>query len=359
MAFHVGRQGCTWLVGLLVCTSACGAPEAGGDEVSLDVERGQLRLPLLTTNTDTFRLSQALFQLESASGNRLLTLDSDIDPEAEQLEAELAEGSYRSLLDSGWVLQRIADDGTAVPVNAALLTPNPTPFEIRNDRITDVNYTFSTDQGSITLGEGQVRITLDVTAQPIPISCSPLNNFGCPQGQTCLLAGDAEATYCASSGTLPVGAECSSEQCVAGAQCLALDADEPTRRTCTRFCSMFNNEFGCNCTSAGASDENLGVCGPLPPGACDLLTQTGCAPGQACQHTSGAFGSCGPAGIRGQRELCNNDSDCAPGFDCFNGFFGQGACSAFCDIQQGQFEACSEFGTFCSSVGTGTIGRCN
>jgi hypothetical protein len=293
-------------------------------------------------------LSQALFQIETASGSGVATLDSDLDPDAAQLEVELVAGPYRSQLESGWLLQRIEDDGSAVTVNAALLTPNPTPFEIRSDRTTELNYTFSTEQGSVTLGEGQLVVTLDVTDMPIPIECSPLNTFGgCPSGQVCLLAGDTGGTYCASPGTLPVGSECSSEQCVPGSQCLAVDADDPARRTCT--------QFGCNCISVGSRDESLGVCGPLPAGACDLLGQTGCAAGQACQHDDGAFGSCGPAGAGGQNESCSVDSDCAAGFDCIDLFFDGPLCTAFCDSDVDCVS--SDFG-FCQFVGTGNAGRC-
>lgn len=351
---HGVIQSRSLVVALLVWSGGCSS-QGAGDAALLETEQGQLRLPLVTTQEDTFRLSQALFRIENVSGSTLLTLDSDLDPEASQLEAELAEGSYRSRLESGWLLQRIEDDGSAVTVNAALLTPNPTPFEIRSDRTTELNYTFSTEQGSVTLGEGQLLVTLDVTATPIPVECSPLNNFGnCPSGQVCLLAGDTGGTYCASPGTLPVGSECSSEQCVAGSQCLAVNADDPAQRACTRFCSVFNTEFGCNCIGVGSNDESLGVCGPLPAGACDLLTQTGCAPGEGCQHETGSFGSCGPSGTGSQGESCTQDTDCAAGFDCFQRFFDSSQCSAFCDSD----EACRGFGSFCQFAGTGNIGRC-
>ena len=95
MVFHRIKQGMALFIGL-ICASSCGAPEtegnaAEGSEAPAELELGQLRLALVTDDENRFRLSEAVFQIETVSGTRVVTLDSDTNPEAEQLQAELSD----------------------------------------------------------------------------------------------------------------------------------------------------------------------------------------------------------------------------------------------------------------------------
>ena len=109
-------------------------------------------------------------------------------------------------------------------INAALVTANPTRLDVRDSEVTELVYTFATTDGVITLGSGAISISVDVVRPEALAACNLASDYygsGCPSGQTCLMADEGGRTFCATPGPLPVGAACDSQQCVAGAQCLA------------------------------------------------------------------------------------------------------------------------------------------
>jgi hypothetical protein len=205
---------------------------------------GSLSLALVTPARPSFRLRTALFDVETLVGGLLDTLSSEASPEATALELELPRGIYQVELRDGWAIERIDGDASSL-VPAALLTPNPTTFEIVPERSTEVLYRFATSDGELEFGHGRVSVTFDVTATTSLSPCNPL--YGCSSGQTCLVADSSGRSFCAQPGHLPVGAACQSEQCVSGAQCLGLDGQHPDDRTCMKFCNVRAPEFGCNC----------------------------------------------------------------------------------------------------------------
>lgn len=255
----------------LGCFGVLGCSTPADDTTELSSERiaGDLRLSLVASPNDTFRLRHALFDIATSQGSPVTQLDSEIDPDALELRAALAEGAYEITLRDGWALERLAgDSGTPTPVRGALLTQNPLGFDIQSSRVTDIVYAFSTDEGIIRFGSGEVSVSLTVVpAEALP-GCDLLDPRSCAPGQTCLLANATGHTFCAEAGSLPLGSPCNAEQCVEGAQCLTLPGEAPESGVCRQFCDVSAPPSGCRCQSIGMS--NVGVCttgsdpGPIP-----------------------------------------------------------------------------------------------
>jgi sugar lactone lactonase YvrE len=126
------------------------------------------------TNGTTYRLRQAVFQID---GPDRVALDSDAQPDAAVLTASLTAGSYTATLAPGWFLERLSAGGGATRVQATLTSPNPVPFTITANTTTGVPFTFNTDGTVVTVDQGSVAISVDVT-----------ENGGA--GQVTLLAGN-------------------------------------------------------------------------------------------------------------------------------------------------------------------------
>ncbi|HTN83319.1 MAG TPA: hypothetical protein VL242_06530 [Sorangium sp.] len=327
-------------------TIACTSPVDPQNEQGA----GTVSLPLVTSTGGNFRLHNATFSIDSMNGAHVATLDSESDPDAETLTATLFQGPYRVRLLDGWQLDRIEADGTESPVAAALVSQNPQIIDVDASATTDVSFTFTTGQGTIVLGDGAVDIQFDVTPNDGLAQCNLLYSYYCPSGQTCLLADASGRTFCASPGTLPVGSPCTSDQCVAGAQCLKVDQDNPEQGVCTQFCNVNDTTFGVNCLSLGLDDSSVGFVGPAPVGTCDLLAQTGCAEGEACQYSGGSFPSCGIPGTTPPGGACSGET-CGAGYQCYNG-----TCREICDarVTYPGTPGCY----YCYNVGTGNAGRC-
>jgi hypothetical protein len=326
-----------------VALEPAAAPEGAGT--------GSLAVPLVTPDAALYRLRRAVFDVER-SGVLLLSLDSETNPDADALTAELDPGQYQIRLNDGWSLEQLGAEGSASPVRAALISPNPVSFGVRDGRVTSVAFTFTTSAGLVTFGEGAVSIRLGVADPASLAPCDVANQAGCLDGQHCLLGNADGKTFCATVGQLPVGAPCSSEQCVFGAQCLGTDVAAPELTTCSALCNPLSPSFGCDCRGLGVGDD-VGVCGPPPPGSCDLLDPASCPDGQACQFPGGSFGACGTPGSVGEGESCFGE-ECLAGLDCFGddpnlGF--SGTCYRFCDVAAPDCE-------FCFEVDTGSVGRC-
>jgi hypothetical protein len=303
-------------------------------------------------------LRNAVFEVSDAAG-AIVMLDSEADPDAEKLEAALDQGEYSISLLSGWSLERLESDGSATVVHAALLTQNPSTFSVRHERVTALTYTFATATVEVSFGEGSARIVVDVSDGAPASGCDVRSSSGCSSGQACLLDVENGDTYCASPGTLPVGSACGSEQCVAGAQCLDVGDGQAA---CRRFCDPSLPVFGCSCRALSVA-ENVGVCEDDVAGACDLLAQSGCADGEACQYQGGTSGTCGIPGGGTVGSSCLGET-CLPGLECHGdepelGF--TGTCARFCDIRVG---GCGYVyspwytNTYCRDTGRANLGLC-
>ena len=238
------------------CTSAQGARDSGESEQVA----GTVHLALTTGSAQRFRLSAAEFAVQDALGAVVLTLDSDIEPDKEALEGELPQGSYAIALLPGWILEQEGEDGEFAQVQAALLSQNPRELRVKHGQKTELVYSFATDSGVVDLGRGALSVGVDVVDTGTDTSCQVLEPSSCPEGLTCLLAGEA-GSFCAQPGSLPVGSECSSEQCVAGAQCLRIDGE--TTGVCRRYCDPNSSSPICSCRSL-SFDDAVGIC-EAPP----------------------------------------------------------------------------------------------
>ncbi|WP_437670717.1 hypothetical protein [Sorangium sp. So ce131] len=319
-------------------------------------EVGRVSLPLVTSAGGDFRLQGAVFSIHSTNGVHAATLESDSDPYATALTASLFQGPYTVRLEDGWALARIEADGTESPVSAALVSQNPQSFEVGAAATTEISFTFTTGQGAITLGDGAVDIRFDVASSEGLGQCELIPYYyyygnGCPSEQTCLLADSTGRTFCASPGSLPVGSPCTSDQCVEGAQCLKVDPENPDQGTCVKFCRVSSGTFGVNCMSLGLPDSDIGFEGPAPEGTCDLLAQTGCAAGEACQYAGGSFATCGVPGTTPAGAACSGET-CGAGYQCYSG-----TCRKICDARN--YYTGTSGCYYCNNVGTGNAGRCS
>jgi hypothetical protein len=93
---------------------------------------------------------------------------------------------------------------------------------------------------------------------------------------------------------------------------------------------------GSGSNSDGGSNSDSGIDAPSVshapcPTCCDPIAQTGCGAGEACYQYEGTEGGmdtyCATAGTKLHLAACVNDSECAPGFDCFDYFHN---CRKFC-----------------------------
>jgi hypothetical protein len=203
----------------------------------------------------------------------------------------------------------------------------------------------------VSFGEGTVNVRIGVSDPATLASCDVAVAGSCPGGQHCLI-GDGGSSYCATPGDLPVGAACNSEQCVVGAQCLSLDPAAPEQGICTTLCNPEFPAFGCDCRGLSIS-ETIGVCGPPPPNACDLLDPASCPAGKACQFPGGSFGVCGTPGNVPEGGSCFGEQ-CEAGLSCEGddpNFGSLGVCRRFCNLDAPDCD-------FCFDVGTGRVGRC-
>jgi hypothetical protein len=340
-------------MGLALVLSASAMGAAGcttHNDASEEESLGMLRLPLVTPVQGSYRLHSATFVIKTQNGTTIATLDSDTDPDAQALTVALSPSDYTVLLQDGWELDSVAGDGTETPIQAALISANPQSFNIKSATDTDLTFTFTTAYGVVNIGNGTANVTVDVTSNVGLTACDVVGGYynACPSGKTCLLADATGRGFCGNPGTLPVGSLCSSEQCVAGSQCLKADPSNPSQGICTDFCDTTATNFGCNCVSLGFASSNVGICGPTPQGSCDMLAQTGCAAGEACQYTGGSFGTCGTPGATPTGDSCSSET-CVAGATCHSG-----TCMKFCDTNV----YTPGSGCYCTNVGTGDVGRC-
>ncbi|XXT15719.1 hypothetical protein WME94_36285 [Sorangium sp. So ce429] len=232
---------------------ACTSGSDGTEEAEIT---GRASMSLVTqSNGRVYRLSNAVFALE---GPIFTYLSSSDDPGETALTAALPVGDYRSFLESGWVLER-DDGGTFVPVQATLVSGNPALFTIYNGATTALVYQFQTDGTIITIGDGQLDISIEVTE--VGGVCTPLG-AGCSGGEWCVpgevVGGEP---LCLAEGDIPVGGLCDdpTRGCVANALCGDLDG---TGAVCIELCPA--SSIGSPCASSGFCTDigytEFGIC---------------------------------------------------------------------------------------------------
>ncbi|XXX81475.1 hypothetical protein WMF30_22215 [Sorangium sp. So ce134] len=248
-------------LGFVACLAAAPlfAACTSGPDVAEEAEiTGRASMSLVTqANGRVYRLSNALFSIQ---GPIFTYLSSSDDPSETALTAALPVGDYTSFLETGWVLER-NDGGAFVPVQATLVSGNPAWFTIYDGATTQLVYQFQTDGTIITIGDGQLDISIEVT-EVGGGACSPLG-AGCSSGEWCVPGELVEGQpFCYPEGDIPVGGACDdpARGCVANALCG--DIEGTGMYTCLELC--LTSSLGLPCASGGICNDigytEFGIC---------------------------------------------------------------------------------------------------
>lgn len=236
-----------------VLLNGCSA-DASGDADADATETGTFSMPLITSSgTNTYRLYGEM----SLYGPIFTYLDLGGDTDV--VTETLPTGEYHASLFS-WALERQVSPGEFVPVSANLVSDSSQFFSIFNQTTTSISYQFETDGENVTVGTGQLSVSIDVTE--IPPVCTVLGS-DCPEETWCApseLTGAALA--CIAQGTVPAGGACDSpEACTGNTSCF----DFGSGPLCAPLCLAA--EFEAPCSSGGIctpQGSEYGVCTPPP-----------------------------------------------------------------------------------------------
>ena len=245
---------------LSVAAGGCSSASDAGRETAT----GKVSMQLTgQTNGNSYRLRNARFDV---AGPQSITLDSESDLTAATLNATLSTGNYTITLEPGWSLER-NDMGTFEVVNATLASMNPQSFQILGGGTTNVAFQFSTDGTLVTIGTGQLSVSIGITETGMSGgggmgggggSCTIAPQSGCAANQACYYNGSMGLQgSCAPAGTVAPGGACVAvTDCAGGGICAVTD---PTMQggTCLATCAV----SGPNTCPAGQTCFDLGVGG--------------------------------------------------------------------------------------------------
>jgi hypothetical protein len=146
---------------LAVAAPLFGCAGAQDDTQASDVEgrTGSLRMALVGTapSGNSYRLTDAIFTVTDSSGP-VTSLDSDADPDATSIIANLEIGNYQVAINDEWSLQDVDSGNT---VTGKLLTPAVQDFSIGEDETTIVVYRFRVGNEVVVFG-GTLEIAVEV-----------------------------------------------------------------------------------------------------------------------------------------------------------------------------------------------------
>lgn len=129
--------------------------------------QGTLHMALETVSESgkVYRLRQATFPVDSASGDRAVVLRSDDDLSRPVLEAFLSPGSFRITLETGWFIEQVDGlAGTAVPVEAQLVSDSVRSFDIESEQETLVQFAFDVNGERVTFpAPGRLIVGVGIT----------------------------------------------------------------------------------------------------------------------------------------------------------------------------------------------------
>ena len=140
--------------------------------------------------------------------------------------------------------------------------------------------------------------------------CTPPDN-GCASGDRCTVLAN-QVFDCLPAGPVPVGGDCSKEDCVAGAVCFQSDGQSICRAFCKEASDCKGQDDHC---IFPWRFTDFGFCRD----GCDPILQEGCKPGEACYFSDPTVGStlCWQAGTLDEGEDCSDFvTFCKPGLDC-------------------------------------------
>jgi len=132
-------------------------------------------------------------------------------------------------------------------------------------------------------------------------ACTPPST-GCDNGERCTVysSGDETVTACAPAGTVPVGGDCSVDECTAGSMCVQTSSQQVCRSFCHGGADCTADDL--HCVWPWSELPDIGLCAA----GCDPVRQTGCGNGESCYYEDPDQGS----------TLCWSTGTLAPGADC-------------------------------------------
>jgi hypothetical protein len=143
-----------------------------------EADHGQVALELTGTSASgaVYRLRNA--ELTIADDAPQFVFHTEDDPTRTEIRQRLEAGAYSLSLAPGWHLERVSDHAT---VDAELISANPQAFTVTTDNFTPVVLHFRTQGQVISLGQGDVGISIDVDDST---SCAALHqaNPAAPDG---------------------------------------------------------------------------------------------------------------------------------------------------------------------------------
>ncbi len=152
-------MGFSVLVGVFAAAASVGGCSSRADPSS-EAQNGAVSMQLTgQTNGNSYRLRNARFDV---SGPTMTVFDSETDLTLTTLNATLSTGNYTITLEPGWSLEKLID-GTFQVVDATLTSPNPQSFQILGGATTNEAYQFSTNGTVVTIGSGQLDLSIGVT----------------------------------------------------------------------------------------------------------------------------------------------------------------------------------------------------
>lgn len=218
---------------------------------------GTVDLPLrAVVGDEVYRLSNVALLVRPS----YTWLSASNDPNETVLRASFPAGRHSAELHT-WSLERAGANGTFHPVDAQLVSSSSVEFTIFNGTTTTISFQFETDGQIVTVGSGELQVTIDVTRTDA--ACTPFGN-DCPAGSWCPPAALTGAPLaCIAEGNVAPGEACSSPlDCVAGSTCLR----RGDATTCTELCP--SESIGTPCASGGVCQPrgtDYGACLPERP----------------------------------------------------------------------------------------------
>lgn len=145
----------------------CGSEDPG----KLNTGRVDAQLVTTAASGTSYRLESVTLTIDGPTPTTLV--GDDTDPDETILAAELDAGAYTAILEPGWTLVRLDEEGP-VPEEATLLSPNPAAFTITSGAVTSLTLTFQTSGGVIQFAPGTLEVDIDVvtTTPSLPVLAS-------------------------------------------------------------------------------------------------------------------------------------------------------------------------------------------
>lgn len=170
-------------------------------------------------------------------------------------------------------------------------------------------------------------------------TCDVLEQTGCAAGESCLPSDDDAA--CREHGDKTEGEVCDRGECGLGLRCWRQPASGVDR--CSRFCTAPHD---CTCEAdercVPLDEAPFGAC--MTGASCDPVANTGCGSGQTCYLSSFGPACTEEFGATSLGEVCEQATDCEPGFSCLDVMVMGRRCRRVCELSDVVSCICTSIG---------------